>query len=163
MLNADDPLIADLGRERDGVLYFGIEDDRLALPELAHAADAKHCRRCGAPYRFDAIYLGHLGRYHCEQCGAARPTRAVTAHDVALHGTRGGALRAAHAGRQRRVELALPGLYNVYNALAAAALATALEARRRSDRRRARQARRGGVRPRRDASRIERRASCASC
>src|SRR3954452_24567929 len=53
-LNADDPLIADLGRDRElrrrpGVTYFGIEDNSQALPELQHAHDAKHCRRCGAP------------------------------------------------------------------------------------------------------------------
>jgi len=34
----------------DRVLYFGVEDDSLALAGMAHAADAKHCRRCGAPY-----------------------------------------------------------------------------------------------------------------
>ena len=79
MLNADDPLIADLGRERDATsLYFGVEDDSLALPGLAHAADAKHCRRCGAPYVFDAVYLGHLGHYHCPSCGQTRPAPAVT-------------------------------------------------------------------------------------
>ena len=62
VLNADDPLAADLGRERVGaasVLYFGVQDDSLALPRMAHAADAKHCRNCGAPYVFDAVYLGH--------------------------------------------------------------------------------------------------------
>ncbi len=48
--NADDPLVADLGRERSGALYYGVEDDALALEGMAHAADAKHCRRCGAPY-----------------------------------------------------------------------------------------------------------------
>ena len=125
--NADDPVIADMGRDRDGVLYFGIEDDRLALPALAHAADAKHCRRCGAPYRFDAIYLGHLGRYHCEQCGAARPTPAVAAHDVVLDGTRGARFELRTPAGSAAVTLALPGLYNVYNATAAAALATALD------------------------------------
>ena len=31
-------------------IYFGVDDDTLALPGMAHAADAKHCRRCGAPY-----------------------------------------------------------------------------------------------------------------
>src|SRR3954451_21049614 len=41
-LNADDPLIADLGRDaaerpREGVLYFGIDDISQALPELQHA------------------------------------------------------------------------------------------------------------------------------
>jgi lipid II isoglutaminyl synthase (glutamine-hydrolysing) len=49
VLNADDPLVADLGRHRDAV-YFGVHDDALALPELQHASDSKHCRRCGHAY-----------------------------------------------------------------------------------------------------------------
>jgi UDP-N-acetylmuramyl tripeptide synthase len=127
VLNADDPLIADLGRERPDTLYFGVEDDSLALEGMAHAADAKHCRRCGAPYVFEAIYLGHLGHYHCPSCGQRRPTPSVTASDVVLEGVRAAQfmLRTPHGEAQ--VNLALPGLYNVYNALAAAALATALE------------------------------------
>ena len=32
VLNADDPLVADLGRERRDVTYFGLEDDSQALP-----------------------------------------------------------------------------------------------------------------------------------
>ncbi|HYB22927.1 MAG TPA: Mur ligase family protein, partial [Solirubrobacteraceae bacterium] len=47
VLNADDPLVADLAREQPTALYFGVDDSSLALPGLAHAADAKHCRRCG--------------------------------------------------------------------------------------------------------------------
>ena len=43
---------------------------------MAHAADAKHCRRCGAPYVFDAVYLGHLGHYHCQLRPAAPDARA---------------------------------------------------------------------------------------
>ncbi len=127
VLNADDPLIADLGRERAGTLYFGLEDDSLALPGMAHAADAKHCRRCGAPYVFDAIYLGHLGHYHCARCGRSRPAPSVTASDVKLEGVHGAGFTLRTPAGEARVELALPGLYNVYNALAAAALASALE------------------------------------
>ena len=44
------------------VSYFGVEDPAMALPEMQHASDSKHCRRCGAAYVYDAIYLGHLGR-----------------------------------------------------------------------------------------------------
>ena len=73
VLNADDPLVADLGREREGVVYFGLEDDSQALPELQHAADSKHCRNCGTPYVYEAVYLGHLGRYRCPNCGRKRP------------------------------------------------------------------------------------------
>src|SRR6185436_3080551 len=87
VLNADDPTVADLGREA-GATYFGIEDDGVAMAQMQHAADAKHCRRCGAPYVYDAIYLGHLGRYHCESCGATRPEPQVAARDIELRGVR---------------------------------------------------------------------------
>jgi lipid II isoglutaminyl synthase (glutamine-hydrolysing) len=127
VLNADDPLIADLGRERADALYFGVEDDSLALPGMAHAADAKHCRRCGAPYVFDAVYLGHLGHYRCESCGRSRPEPAITATRVTLEGVRGARFTLGTPAGKAEVALTLPGLYNVYNALAAAALATALE------------------------------------
>ena len=131
VLNADDPVLADLGREHDGeVLYFGVQDDSLALSGMAHAADAKHCRNCGAPYIFDVVYLGHLGHYHCPSCGRSRPTAAelsVVATDVRLEGVRTARFKLHTPAGQAEIALALPGLYNVYNALAAAALATALE------------------------------------
>ncbi len=129
VLNADDPLVADLGREggRAGIVYFGVEDDALALPGLAHAADAKHCRRCGAPYVFDSVYLGHLGHYHCPSCGQTRPTPTLTASDVRLEGVRAAHFTLHAPAGELEVSLALPGLYNVYNALAAAALASTLE------------------------------------
>ena len=128
VLNADDPAVADLGRERDApVLYFGVQDDSLALPGMAHAADAKHCRRCGAPYVFDAIYLGHLGHYHCPSCGQTRPAPTVTATRVVLEGVRAARFTLQTPSGEAQVALSLPGLYNVYNALAAAALAVALD------------------------------------
>ncbi len=128
VLNADDPLVADLGREREGVTYVGVEDDALARPEMQHAADSKHCRRCGHPYTYDAIYLGHLGRYHCPNCGQRRPEPAIRATDVELRGIRSAAFTLRAAEGSARVELPLPGLYNVYNALAAAALGLRLGA-----------------------------------
>jgi UDP-N-acetylmuramyl tripeptide synthase len=125
--NADDPLVADLGRERDDVLYFGVDDDSLALESVAHAADAKHCRRCGAPYVFDSVYLGHLGHYHCRSCGQGRPTPTVLARAVTLEGVRSVRFRLSVPEGDAEVRLKLPGLYNVYNALAAAGLAVALD------------------------------------
>ena len=127
VLNADDPLVGDLGRERSGSLYFGVNDDSLALAGMAHAADAKHCRNCGAPYIFDAVYLGHLGHYHCSNCARTRPTPDVTATDVHLEGVRAARFTLHTPAGEAEISLALPGLYNVYNALAAAALATTLQ------------------------------------
>jgi UDP-N-acetylmuramyl tripeptide synthase len=51
----------------------------------------------------------------------------VSASDVALEGVRAASFTLHVPEGQARVSLALPGLYNVYNALGAAALATALE------------------------------------
>jgi lipid II isoglutaminyl synthase (glutamine-hydrolysing) len=126
VLNADDPLVADLGREREGVLYFGVEDDGMALAHMQHASDSKHCRRCGHLYIYDAVYLGHLGRYHCPNCGQRRPDPAVAAERVTLHGIRGATVTLRTPSGTATVELPLPGLYNVYNALAATSLALAL-------------------------------------
>ncbi len=127
VLNADDPLVADLGHEHPQALYFGMDDDTLALAGMAHAADARHCRRCRAPYVFDAVYLGHLGHYHCASCGRSRPAPALTATDVRLEGVRAARFTLVTPAGRAEVSLALPGLYNVYNALAAAALASALQ------------------------------------
>jgi UDP-N-acetylmuramyl tripeptide synthase len=126
VLNADDPLVADLGRGTEA-LYFGVEDDGLALPGLQHASDSKHCRNCGHAYAYEVVYLAHLGRYACPNCGRRRPDPAVVARDVELRGIRSAAFTLAAHGQAHRVELPLPGLYNVYNALGAAALCLALD------------------------------------
>ncbi|HEX4463345.1 MAG TPA: MurT ligase domain-containing protein, partial [Solirubrobacterales bacterium] len=131
-LNADDPLIADLGRDtdteipREGTLYFGIDDHSQALPELQHAFDAKHCRRCGHPYAYEVAFVGHLGHYSCPNCGAQRPRPDVAATRIELRGMEGSAATVRVPGGEIEVELPLPGLYNVYNALAAIAAALKL-------------------------------------
>jgi UDP-N-acetylmuramyl tripeptide synthase len=126
VLNADDPLIADLGRDseerpREGVVYFGIEDASQALPELQHAFDAKHCRRCGHPYSYERAFVGHLGHYSCPNCGAERPRPDVAATAIELRGMDGSSSTIRTPAGEIQLELPLPGLYNVYNALAAVA------------------------------------------
>ena len=128
VLNADDPLVADLGRGREGVVYFGVDDDSQALSELGHAADSKHCRKCGTPYAYETVLLGHLGHYRCPGCGRERPRPEIAARRVELHGMSGAAFTLCAPTGELRVELPLPGLYNVYNALAATALALELGA-----------------------------------
>jgi UDP-N-acetylmuramyl tripeptide synthase len=123
-LNADDPLIADLGRDRElarrpGVTYFGIDDPSQALPALQHAFDAKHCRRCGAPYVYERAFVGHLGHYSCPRCHADRPQADVAATHIDLEGMRGSRVTVRAPEGETELRLPLPGLYNVYNALAA--------------------------------------------
>src|SRR2546423_12613282 len=126
VLNAVDPLVADLGRVLPDVTYFGVEDDSLALPELQHAADSKHCRNCGHPYAYEAVYLGHMGRYSCPSCGRTRPAPDVAAERVVLHGVRASELRLRMPLGPLQLTLPLPGPYHVYNALGATALSLKL-------------------------------------
>jgi UDP-N-acetylmuramyl tripeptide synthase len=125
--NADDPQVGSLAEGRAAAVRFGLDDPRRAGP-LQHAADSKHCIRCGTPYVYAAAYVGHLGDYRCPNCGHARPPLDVAARDIELDGLDGSRFTLALPDAQVAVALRLPGLYNVYNALAAASLAHVLGA-----------------------------------
>jgi len=124
VVNGDDPQVGALARP--GGRVFGLDDPRVARPALQHAADSKYCLRCGTPYDYAAAYVGHLGDYRCPKCGHARPPLDVTARDIELRGLDGAAFSLVAPEGEARIELRLPGLYNVYNALGAASLALAL-------------------------------------
>jgi len=126
VVNADDPVVADLADGRRNVLRYGLDDTRHARPALQHAADSKYCVRCGSPYEYEAAYVGHLGDYRCPACGHARPELDVVAKDIELTGLRSSRFTLVAPGGEIGVELALPGLYNVYNAAAATSLCLAL-------------------------------------
>jgi UDP-N-acetylmuramyl tripeptide synthase len=126
--NADDPQLAAVGEGRASGVAFGLDDPRIARPSLQHAADSKHCVRCGTPYVYEAAYVGHLGDYRCPRGDHARPPLEVAARDVHLQGLERASFQLDTPEGSRRIELGLPGLYNVYNAVAAAALTRALGA-----------------------------------
>jgi UDP-N-acetylmuramyl tripeptide synthase len=126
--NVDDPLVAALVRGRERALSFGLDDPLVARERLPHAADSKYCVACGTPHAYVAAYVGHLGDWRCPGCGLERPPLDVAAQAVELDGLAGAAFDLVTPQGTRRVELALPGLYNVYNAVAAASLALVLGA-----------------------------------
>jgi len=132
VLNADDPTVAALGGTFAGraplgrrTVYFGIEDQRLGAPGTEHASDAKTCPGCGARLEYERSYYGHLGHYACTS-GHRRPAPLVLARRVEQRGFEGTDLQLETPAGALDLRLPLPGLYNVYNALAA--IAAALEA-----------------------------------
>ena len=128
VVNGDDPQVGSLAERHEPSVVFGLDDPRVGRASLQHAADSKYCIRCGTPYDYAVAYVGHLGDYRCPNCGHARPRLEVVARSVELHGLERSAFDLVTPEGERRIELALPGLYNVYNALGAAALARALGA-----------------------------------
>ena len=128
--NADDPQLGKIASERAerARVVFGLDDPRHGSTELQHAADSKWCVRCGTPYEYAAAYIGHLGDFRCPSCGHARLPLDVSARAIELGGLERVSFELVTPEGVRPVELRVPGLYNVYNALAAAALARALGA-----------------------------------
>lgn len=132
VINADDPNLVSLSAGTAArVVTFGLGEPGYDLPELPHASDASVCRVCETPLVYDALYLSHLGAFRCPNCGLRRPPLDYSAHGIALDGVRPSTmiLRQGQVGRaiaDTRVEVAVPGLYNIYNALAAMAAARVL-------------------------------------
>jgi UDP-N-acetylmuramyl tripeptide synthase len=128
VVNGDDPQLGALVAEHRETTVYGLDDPRVARPAVQHAADSKYCIRCGTPYIYAAAYVGHLGDYRCPACGNERPPLDLSARSIDLAGLEHASFDLVTPEGSRRIELALPGLYNVYNALGAAALARALGA-----------------------------------
>lgn len=126
VLNADDPATAVLGLERDRVLTFGVDDPGVDRKALAHAADSTHCPRCDEPLTYDLITIGHQGHWRCTGCGLGRPMPDIAATTVTLDGVDGLSLTARTPDGAVDVRVALPGLHNAYNVLAALGTAVAL-------------------------------------
>ena len=128
LLNGDDPLVASLGEAFNGpVRYFGLDDLDVARDDIELAADSHYCPHDAEPLQYAAAFYGHLGVYACHACGWQQPQRDVRATKVVLHGFAGVDLTLAVPESELRVHLRVPGLYNVYNALAASAAAWYLE------------------------------------
>ena len=133
VLNADDPSVAYLARfAPDGVkaVFFGLNDPHQQLGSLPHAVDATRCLVCSHPLTYTAVYISHMGHYHCPNCGYVRPAPTFVARAVKLVNPiikdDTGSLSLETPTGPLELKLALPGLYNAYNATGAATAALML-------------------------------------
>ena len=127
VLNADDPGVAGLADAcRGPIVFYGVADTTCAVGGLEHAADARWCPACGHEYAYSAVFYGHVGHWACPACGRCRSAAQVDA--VRVDQPVAGPLGVLVSTPAGRLDLSLPliGLYNVYNALAAAATGVAL-------------------------------------
>lgn len=122
----DDPLLASLPPDGAEVTWFGINDPAVATPALPHASDSTRCRACGRALGYRHVWLGHLGEWSCDGCGASRPSPDVAVVSAGLDGTRGANPVIRTPEGDVALTLTLPGLHNVLNAAAALAAAIAM-------------------------------------
>jgi len=129
VLNADDPLVANLALRPDAkTVFFGVDDESVGGTVPQAISDATRCPRCKAPLTYKRVVLAHVGDWSCSSCGLARPPRDVSATKVLLGESwseisLAGAIGSVFAA----VRVPIPGLYNAYNALAALGAARAFD------------------------------------
>jgi UDP-N-acetylmuramyl tripeptide synthase len=121
VLNADDPLVSSLSSD---AIFFGLDDPSVGTGVLADSADSTFCETCKNRLCFTATYMAHLGDWRCEVCVRGRPPLDVLGADVELMGLGGSNCNLRVDGQLQRLRLGLPGLYNIYNALAALSAST---------------------------------------
>ncbi len=153
VLNADDPNVAQMVPECSR-LFYGIKSLASEETEAGHcltpetgvetglAADTglrtdtefaaedkngelSYCPKCGAEYDYEIRFYGQIGHYLCRSCKNARPQPEVYAENVKVQAT-SSTFTLCFGEQKLEVELSLPGMFNVYNALAAAALCVKL-------------------------------------
>lgn len=122
VLNADDPNVASLAPDSKHLLY-GIESlTESSTGQASLLAELSYCSNCGNEYTYDLIFYGQLGHYQCPSCNHKRPKPEVSAHNVNVRAN-GSSFRLNFEQVSTDISINLPGLFNVYNALAAAAIA----------------------------------------
>ena len=125
-LNADCSLCSSLALTLPNrAVYFGLEKGAVPSRAKAQISDATHCIRCKTEYEYDYVSYGHLGGFRCPKCGYARRAADYAVTDVIEQRSAGTTAAVSIRGERRVIEINLPALYNVYNAIGA--LAAAME------------------------------------
>ena len=121
-LNADCSLTSSLALELPNrVVYFGIDKDAAPSHKATELSDASHCIRCKAEYEYDYISYGHLGGFRCPKCGYTRHAADYAVTDIVSQTADGSTVVMRLRGEKRVVGVNLPAMYNIYNAVGAAA------------------------------------------
>lgn len=124
LVNGDDPQLAFLGQNSNAnVTYFGIDDPKLKLAEVGNVADIRYCLNCGKKLLYSLQFMAHMGHYKCSSCAFRRPKTTIGAGQISFNADFPTNVTFFLPKSELSLKLPLPGLYSVYNVLAAILLA----------------------------------------
>lgn len=121
VVNGDDPLAHSAVPENCAVRFFGVDDPSRLQPSCREVRDGKFCRFCGHALAYEGFFYGQIGVWWCPGCNRSRPRPSIAARRLTEAGE---GLDFEVEGWKARLDS--PGLYNVYNVLAAYGAAEAL-------------------------------------
>ncbi len=121
ILNADDPLVAKFGYQRENTVYFSMDETRYSSKSprgVYH--DGRYCPVCGEPLYYDYYNMAHIGRFTCASCGHCTQEALCRITDIDLE------KKTIVFDNDYRITLAFASTFNAYNLLASFTLATSL-------------------------------------
>ena len=129
VLNAEDPLSASLAIDvPNKVVWYGL-DESVGTQGNVDLSDAGKCPRCGGDYSYDYNIYAHLGGFRCRKCGFSRQAPDVAVTSIKEKTSDGSVvhMRPGKKAPEQDVRIALPAVYNIYNAAASIAAIIALK------------------------------------
>lgn len=119
VLNGDDSLFGVLDVENPKV-YYGFSNPINDNNTIDINADAKFCKVCKAPYKYNFVTYNHLGDYYCTECGYKRPELKYKMEGI-LEQTPNSSTVIIN---ENEVSISQSGVYNIYNGLCAYSIAS---------------------------------------
>lgn len=121
IINADDPNLAYIGTQlpSKSISYYGLADPSVGTTAPSSPLDTYLSPSDNKPLTYSAYYLSHLGDYHSSS-GFKKPELDFSAQSITLSSTSSFTVKSPKL--QLPVTLGLPGIYNIYNGLAASVL-----------------------------------------
>lgn len=129
VLNAEDPLSASLAIDvPNKVVWYGL-DESVGTQGNVDLSDAGKCPKCGGDYSYDYNIYAHLGGFRCQKCGFSRQAPDVAVTSIKEKTSDGSVvhMRPGKKAPAQDVRIALPAVYNIYNAAASIAAIIALK------------------------------------
>lgn len=113
ILNADDPLVSLYGKDRENVVWFGMDRQDFSFAENNSVYDdGAFCPNCKKPMKYNFRHYNHIGDYFCESCGHKKHATDFTITDADLENG------IVTINGKEKITLAFKSIYNVYNILA---------------------------------------------
>lgn len=117
IINGDDPICASIGKDYGKkVVAFGISEN--VNINLDEAKEGQFCAYCGKPLEYEYFHYSQLGCYKCTECDFRRPEISFEATEIDISD----GLKFT-VNKESKINVAYRGFYNIYNILAALAVA----------------------------------------
>ena len=127
VLNADDSVSASLGKDvPNRTIYYGISEKAARQCGYSGSSDVKNCILCSAELEYSYMTFSHLGAFKCPACGYSRPAPDYAVSSVNAQDLDHSEVTVSAGGKEFPLNINLPAMYNIYNALGSLAAMEAM-------------------------------------